>query len=464
MAHQYSQVPQADLDDGTGARPLIAADGLHRTDCDGAAPGLLQIPTEISDLSVEERDFLEAQLKRKIDLRLMPMVILMYIMNYLDRNNIASARIAGPDGKGIEDDLGLSSRQYQISISILFVGYLLMQVPSNLLLNKIGLPAIYLPCCMIVWGMISTATAATHSFWGLLTCRFFLGFVEAAYFPGVLFFLSSWYTRKELALRSAMLYSGSLVSGTLSGLVAAAITNGLDGFLGLRAWRWLFLIEGILTVFVAFAALFILPNFPRTTSWLTPEERALAIWRLEEDVGLDDWVAPKSQSLWHGFDMAIKDPKVFVLAIMLTGIISAASVTNFFPSVVQTLNYGPVATLLLTTPPYAIGVVTLLLNSWHADRTGERFWHIALPLSVGVASFILAAMATSTAGRYCSMLLMVPGVYTSHGVVLAWISNSVPRPPEKRAAALALINAISNASSIWASFLYPESAAPQYGT
>ena len=120
--------------------------------------------------------------------------------------------------------------------------YILMQVPSNLFLDKIGKPSIYLPACMVVWGAISACTGAVKDFGGLIACRFFLGFVEAAYFPGCLFFLSSWYTRKELGFRTAILYSGSLISGAFSGLIAAGIVGGLDGARGLRAWRWLFVI------------------------------------------------------------------------------------------------------------------------------------------------------------------------------------------------------------------------------
>lgn len=190
-----------------------------------------EAPPLIRDLTREERHRLELALVRKIDFRLLPMIVLMYILNYLDRNNIAAARLAG-----LEKDLKLSSAQYQTSVSILFVGYVLMQVPSNLFLNKIGKPAIYMPIVMVVWGVISAATAAAQSFGGLIAIRFMLGFVEAAYFPGCLFFLSSWYTRKELGVRTAILYSGSLLSGAFSGLIAAGIVNNLSGVRGLGAW------------------------------------------------------------------------------------------------------------------------------------------------------------------------------------------------------------------------------------
>jgi predicted MFS family arabinose efflux permease len=230
----------------------------------------------------------------------------------------------------------------------------------------------------------------------------------------------------------------------------------MDGTQGLRAWRWVFIIEGVITVAIAFGAFWILPNFPRTTSWLTEEERQLAVYRLQEDVGEDDWVSAESQTFFHGLKLALLDIKTWVLTILLLAIVSSASVTNFFPTVVKTLGYPNIETLLLTAPPYVLAVITTYLNAWHADRTGERFFHIVLPLCVGVAAFILAAATTATAPRYVAMMLMVPGVYTGYVVALAWISNSLPRPPAKRAAALAFINAISNTSSIYASYMYPQ--------
>src|SRR4051812_24317233 len=126
---------------------------------------------------------------------------------------------------------------------------------------------------MIIWGVISAATAGCHNVAGLYAVRFFLGFIEAAYFPGCLYYLSCWYTRAELGFRTSILYSGALISGAFSGLISAGITGNMDGARGLGAWQWLFIIEGVVTVAIAFAAFFILPNFPRTTMWLSEEER-----------------------------------------------------------------------------------------------------------------------------------------------------------------------------------------------
>ena len=270
-------------------------------------------PELIRNLSPEERADLERKLVRKIDIRVLPTLNVMYIMNYLDRNNIAAARLAGLQDPTSKGGVNLSTQQYLTVLSILFVGYILMQVPSNIFLNVIGKPRAYLPTVMILWGVISAATAGTKSYGGLIAVRFLLGFVEATYYPGCLFFLSSWYTRKELGFRTAILFSGLLLSGAFSGLISAGITNGLDGAKGLRAWRWLFIIEGVITIFLAFLAYFTLPNFPRTTTWLTENERHLAIWRLEEDIGEDDWVNPKEYTLFHGLKLAVKDVKMWIL-------------------------------------------------------------------------------------------------------------------------------------------------------
>ena len=136
-------------------------------------PSRREIPAYVANLSPEERLIAEKKLVRKIDVRLIPTIIIMYIMNYLDRNNIAAARLGG-----LEADLKLKGTEYQTAVSILFVGYVLMQVPSNLFLNKIGKPAIYLPTAMVIWGIVSGSTAAAQSFRGLVAVRFFLGFVE----------------------------------------------------------------------------------------------------------------------------------------------------------------------------------------------------------------------------------------------------------------------------------------------
>jgi hypothetical protein len=245
----------------------------------------------------------------------------------------------------------------------------------------------------------------------------------------------------------------------------------MDGTRGLGAWQWLFIIEGAATVVVAFGCYFVLPNFPRTTTWLTDEERTLAIWRLQEDIGEDDWVNSEEQTFWQGAKLVFVDVKTYILLVLLFCIVASGTVTNFFPTVVNTIQQGAldsessddkVISLLLTAPPYVLAVIVTYLNATHADKTGERYWHITIPMWVAVIAYIIAATTTHIAPRYLSMMLMVPSVYSGFVVALAWISNTMPRPPAKRAAALAFINAVSNCSSIYASYLYPKSADPHY--
>lgn len=220
------------------------------------------------------------------------------------------------------------------------------------------------------------------------------------------------------------------------------------------------IVEGTVTIGVAIIAYFILPNFPATTKWLNMQERQIAQWRLEADAGEAD--EHQNISFGGGLKMAFTDPKTYVLIVLVLGIVSASGVTNFFPTVVKTLGYSNIRTLCLTAPPYALCTITALFNAWHSDRTGEKTLHIIIPLGVAVTAFIIAASTTALVPRYLSMMLMVPGLYSGYVVALGWISNSIPRPAAKRSIALAAVNAISNGSSIYASYLYPSSDSPRF--
>jgi MFS family permease len=172
----------------------------------------------------------------KIDIRMLPFLITMYLLNYLDRSNLAQARQGT-----LEKDLDMKGNDYNIATSILFVGYLLMQLPSNLLITRVR-PSLYLGTVMTVWGVVSTCNSAVHSFSSLVVVRFFLGFVEAPFFPGAVFLMSSWYTRAELTRRISWLYAGNALAQMFGGLISAAILGNLNGNKGIAGWRWLFII------------------------------------------------------------------------------------------------------------------------------------------------------------------------------------------------------------------------------
>lgn len=173
-------------------------------------------------------------LLRKVDLHLLPLLILTYLFNFLDRSNLAQAR----EGS-LEEDLGMSGTDFNLATSIFFIGYLLMQLPSNLLITRVR-PSLYLAGVTTIWGVVSTCNAATHKFSDLVVVRFFLGFVEAPFFPGVIFLMSSWYTRAELMRRMAWFYAGSSLANMFGGLIAAGVLGNLDGAQGIAGWRWLF--------------------------------------------------------------------------------------------------------------------------------------------------------------------------------------------------------------------------------
>ncbi|EGO19879.1 hypothetical protein SERLADRAFT_453200 [Serpula lacrymans var. lacrymans S7.9] len=379
----------------------------------------------------EARKELERKFIMKLDIR-MSILVVIYILNYIDRNNAGAARL-----RGFQTDLNLQGQEFATILSILYVGYVIMQVPSNMFLNWIGKPSIYLPVCMIVWGVISILTG--QFFVGALLTRFFLGFVEAAFFPGSLFLISKWYKRKEVGLRTALLYCGNIISNAFGALVASGILDGMQGKLGDAAWRWLFYIEGSLTVFVAICAIFILPDFPRNTSWLTPQERRLAIKRMEEDLVNSDPEGEASQA--NGLKLALTDWKVWWFAFALCLQIVAVSFNMFFPTLSATMGFNPTVT--------------------HSDRVGRRFEYIVGSEIVGIIGFIIAMSTMNTAARYVSLFLMAQS-YAGLIVFYAWMSNSFPWPSSKRAVSIAFINAFSQLGNIAGSYIWPSNWGPSY--
>ncbi|KAF8076337.1 MFS general substrate transporter [Lyophyllum atratum] len=401
----------------------------------------------------EARRKLERKLLWKVDMRMSIMVII-YILNYVDRNNAGAARL-----RGFEADLGLKGQEFATLLSILYVGYIIMQVPSNMFLNWIGKPSLYLPFCMIIWGMISVLTGITHNFVGALLTRFFLGFVEAAFFPGALFLLSKWYKRNELGLRTAILYGGNIISNAFGALIASGILNGMQGKLGHAAWRWLFYIEGALTIGIAVLAIFVLPDFPSNSRWLSPQERALALRRMEEDAGVGDEEQTEGQG--SGLWLALTDIKVWWLALAMTSQVVALSFNAFFPTLSATLGYNTTVSLLLCAPPFVFTVIVAAFLSSHSDKVGERFYHIAASFGMGILGFVIAVSTMNTAARYVSLFLMAQS-YAGFIVLYAWMSNTFPRPPSKRAVALALINAFSQLGNIAGSYVWPKAWGPTY--
>ncbi|KAK1852230.1 major facilitator superfamily transporter [Colletotrichum chrysophilum] len=419
-------------------------------------------PNSADDVVIQDRELKERRLVRRIDIRILVFQELLlqrtdiswaHVLNYLDRNNIATARLGD-----FEKDIGLVGTQYNTIISVFFVGYILTQVPTNMILNKMR-PSIFLPVVMCCWAVVSASTGAVQNYTGAVVLRFLLGFVEAPFFPGALYLFSSWYTKKELAVRISVLYAAGQMAGAFGGLLGSAIMGGMNGKLGLADWRWLFIIEGTIPIPVAVLTYFTLPDYPTTTKWLTDEERQLATLRItEEAVEEDD---RGEATAWQGLKMSFTDPALYMIWLMQLGLNTAASFTNFFPTIVATLGYNQRNTLLLSAPPYVFAAILGITNSWHSDKHRERWLHIVWPQVFCSVGFIISATTHNVAARYTATFMMM-SVYGSFGCILSWVSTTLPRPSTKRAVSYAVVNAGSNLASIYASYFYPKSHGPQY--
>lgn len=337
--------------------------------------------------------------------------------------------------------------------------YLFMQIPSNMLLSSRKVrPSLYLCCTTMAWATVAALEAVVHNYKGLVLVRFFLGAVEAPFYPGAVYILSIFYTRKEIAARVSVLYAGNIFATAFAGLIAAAVFGTLDGAHGIKGWRWLFIIEGVVTFGIAIVCYFLLPDYPLTTRWLTPEERQLAFDRVQLDtVGLED-----SKGVWAGFIQAIRDPRIYLFAIMQNMHLNATSFNQFFPTVVSSLGYGSIITLLLTSPPSVFAGIFGFLVALSSGKFNERTWHITICMGAAIAGFIISCLTLNVAARYISCFMFAGGVYSVNSVILGWVAATLGQTPEKKAVSLSIVNVVSMASFIYTPYLYPDSDAPKY--
>ncbi|THH30870.1 hypothetical protein EUX98_g3336 [Antrodiella citrinella] len=401
-------------------------------------------------LAADVRPAAERKLVRLLDMRLLPTIVLIFIMNYIDRTAVTSARL-----KGLESDLHLQDTQYDTVLAVLYASYVPAQIPSNMILNRISRPSLYIPICVIFWGLTSALTGVAKNYAGLLATRIF-----AAFYPGAIYLLSRWYTRKELAFRSAILYGGLLISNAFGSLMAAGILSNMDGKMGIRAWRWLFYIEGSITIVIGFFAIWALPDYPHNTRWLSPAQRRLAQVRLAEDAGEAD-EDTAMDSAWSGLVQALKDPKVSIFAVMTCAQLLGLSFVNFFPTLTSTLGFSTTISLVLAAPPWIFSTMVCCLNAWHADKTGERFFHIAGWWWAVIVGYIIGITTMSVGGRYFAMFLMAAG-YSGFALTAVWVSNAVPRPPAKRAAAISIVNGFGNMGNLIGSYAWKAQWGPNY--
>ncbi|KAG5298005.1 MFS transporter [Histoplasma ohiense] len=399
-------------------------------------------------------DLAEIRLVRKLDFRIMPMLVVMYFLNYIDRNTLAQARL-----DNLEKELGMEGEyQFNTTISILFVGYVLMQIPSNMLITRIR-PSIYMSSWMIIWSIVSACTSLVKSYSGMVVCRFLLGVTEAPFYPGATYLLAIFYTRKEVAARIAVLYCAQILATGFAGLIAAGVFKGLDDARGLSGWRWLFIIEGCTTTAVAIGGFWFLPDTPSTTRWLNTSERELAHARIERDKMGEE---SGKISAMEGLRQAVRDKRTWIFCLMQNFHLAACCFNSFFPTVVKTLGFPKTETLLLTCPPFVFAAAAAIFMGWSSGRHHERTWHITGGLSVAIVGFIIASSTLNTAGRYVACFIFPMGAYSVNSVIIGWVSSTLSQTREKRAVVLAMHNVAGQIGYIYGAYVWPNYDRPRF--
>ncbi|RAH40910.1 MFS general substrate transporter [Aspergillus brunneoviolaceus CBS 621.78] len=408
-----------------------------------------RMPESLRNLSEEELRDLQRRLVRKVDLLVLPTIGILYILNYIDRQNLASAKL-----QGITDDLHMSSEQFATAVSILFVGYLPFQVPSNILITRISRPGLYICVAVAIWGCISAATAAVKNYGQLLAVRAILGIAEAVFFPGAIYYLSAWYTKIELGKRIAGLYIAQQVGNAFGGLFAAAILQ-LDGVHNIAGWQWLFIIEGSATVGIGLLCGLIMPEFPHNSRLLSPLQRDLAVWRIESEAGAAEGnTTTEKENPLQGFLHALSDPKLIllILANMLSQ--TQGSIANYFPTLVSSLNFSETVSLLLTAPPYILAGAVYYGIMFYSDRRNTVYPLILGCIAIAIAMYVILLATLNIGARYFAMMILPFASVGPQLLLYKTINLHLARPVAKRAAASALVNAIGGTSNIWASYLY----------
>lgn len=410
----------------------------------------------------------EKAILRKMDIRLIPMLALLYLLSFLDRGNIGNAKI-----EGLHEDLGLTPDQYNWCLTAFFFTYAAFEVPSNLVLKKVR-PSIWLPSIMVAWGVVMTLMGLVTNYSGLLAARIFLGVTEAGLFPGVAYYLTSWYRRDEMQLRQAMFFSAASVAGAFSGLLAFAIGK-MDQVGGLHGWQWIFILEGLVTVLVAALAFFLLYDFPETATFLTEPEREFVVYRLkyqgqrlageapgDPSRSARAQVAQADEFKWAYVWQAFTDWQIWVNIFVYWGIVCPLYGTSLFlPSIIRELGYEKSTAQLMTVPIYITAAILAVIVAYFSDRHGRRSPFIIGPLLVMIVGFSMCISSSNPRVVYGGVFIAVCAIYPAFPGVISWLSNNLAGSL-KRSVGMAIQIGVGNLGGAMASNFYRQADAPQY--
>ncbi|EKG15101.1 Major facilitator superfamily [Macrophomina phaseolina MS6] len=354
----------------------------------------------------------EKKVLRKMDVRIVPVLAMLYLMSFLDRSNIANAEV-----EGLSKDLKMSGGQFNWTLTVFFFSYCVFDLPSNIALKKLR-PSIWLPSIMVAWGTVMTLMGIVQGFKGLLAARFFLGLTEAGLYPGATFYITTWYRREEALWRQSLFFSAASIAGAFSGLFAFAIAN-MNGVAGLEGWRWIFIIEGLCTVLIAFVSYFFLWDYPETASFLSDEERQFVVHRVKFQAHIVDdmgCMIPQNDDFsWLYVRAAILDWQVWANILVFWGIqCPLYGIALFLPTMITSgMDVSSSTAQLLTVPIYLTAALFSVTVAFLSDRKGQR------------SPFILGCFAFMAIG----FIMCISS--SKAGVVYAGVSEPPqPSPPQ----------------------------------
>ncbi|PHH60015.1 hypothetical protein CDD81_2183 [Ophiocordyceps australis] len=361
----------------------------------------------------------ERKLMTRIDLHVMPFLCIMYSLAFLDRVNISNADLFGLSK---DLNLGTTGTKFNTALVIFFVPYCLFEIPSNILLKRFR-PHVWLAGNMFLFGFTTMMQGLVHNYAALLTCRFFLGLFETGMFPGAFYLIGMWYRRHEAQKRYSFFFNSTTLAGAFGGLLAAAIGK-MGGLRGYSGWRWIFILEGALTVTCSFFFFFLLPDFPEESRWLSPEEKHFVTARLTIDQGEAASHRPITLA-----DVAavFSDYKVIVGGFMYFGlIVPAYGYAYFSPFIIRGYGYTPIQTQLHSVPPWVAAFGLSMIVAYFSDRFKHRFFFAIASICICISGFaMLLAIDNNRDAQYAALFLFAMGAYTAMPIVVCWFNMNL---------------------------------------
>ncbi|GAA1233668.1 MFS transporter [Streptomyces aureus] len=383
---------------------------------------------------------LEDSVYAKVGRRIIPLLFALWLVNFLDRANVGFAALQ------MNEELQLSPAVYGFGAGAFFFGYLALEVPANMLLLRYGARR-WIARIAITWGIVSMAQALVVGPTSFVAVRVALGFAEAGFLPAMLYYLTLWFPAERRAKAIGQAMSANVIAIVVGAPLSGLMLTYLDGMAGLGGWQWLFVVEGALAVVLGFVTLRSLTERPAEARWLAEEERSWLVARMAEDA-----TAAGAQG-HHSLKDALRLPIVYLLgALYFCWGIGFYGVTLWAPQIVAQLSSGSMLqTSLLTAVPFALGAVAVILNGRHSDRTGERRWHVTIPLLTGALGLAAGSVVPGAAASFAALCVTVVGV--SAGLGVFWSVPSQFLVGRAAAGGLAVINTISSFSGFCGPYL-----------